>query len=306
MKKTVFTLALLLMAMVAGAQTVKVDFHKGDVRKYSSKTNLTLGVPMQGEQNGSETCQTTYTVTDATPDGYIVEFKTDSYETSGSAAVLQQFQNSEYFNALKNTPAKLKLDKNGQIVDLLNSDDILINVSKLSVEAINKLYADHPEIEKGLPKSKMLLTLNDKLTKENAINFFKEGTVLGLNGRDLKANPEANETFFNNFKVKTSYIVSDNNGQLEIAKTMVNNMNEDDTKNFLKGQIGQLQGGEISDADFEQIWSQLKMVGMTRISIDGNATSTFGNDGWLTSDKSDISMKAMGASVKISTVTTQE
>lgn len=299
MKKTALTLALLLMAFVAGAQTIKVDFHKGEVRKYSSKIDMTIGVPMQGEQKGSVSCNTTYNVTEATPEGYVVELKTDTFETSGEASIIQQFANSEIYGAMKTAPAKLKLDKNGAIVDLLNSDEVLASASKLAIDMINELYTKNPEIEKAMPKSRALMNVNEQMTKENALKFFRENTIFGLNGKDLKANPEAEEDFYNNLKVKSTYSVSDDNGQLGISKTSVCNMDDDAIKKFMKEQIGKMQGGEVSDANFNQIWSQMKMMGMTRITINGNANSTYGNGGWLNSNKSETNMKAMGASIKI-------
>lgn len=48
MKKTLLTLVLLVMAMTVGAQSVKVDYHKGDVRKYTTNVSLSMGIPMHG------------------------------------------------------------------------------------------------------------------------------------------------------------------------------------------------------------------------------------------------------------------
>ena len=49
MKRTLLTLVLLVMVMTVGAQSVKVDYHKGDVRMYKTNVSLSMGIPMQGE-----------------------------------------------------------------------------------------------------------------------------------------------------------------------------------------------------------------------------------------------------------------
>lgn len=100
MRKAMFTLALAVMAMAASAQTVKVGFKKGDVRKYVTKVDITVGVPMQGEEKVSSEATNTYTVTDATADGYTVELKNESYTTTGKSEIAQQLGDvSSYFSA---------------------------------------------------------------------------------------------------------------------------------------------------------------------------------------------------------------
>ena len=81
MKKTLLTLVLLVMAMTVGAQSVKVDYHKGDVRKYTTNVSLSMGIPMQGEQKCGLTAATTYTVDEAGDDGYQDNWKRGGLET---------------------------------------------------------------------------------------------------------------------------------------------------------------------------------------------------------------------------------
>ena len=300
MRKAMFTLALAVMAMAASAQTVKVGFKKGDVRKYVTKVDITVGVPMQGEEKVSSEATNTYTVTDATADGYTVELKNESYTTTGKSEIAQQLGDvSSYFSALKETPAKLKLNKDGAVTDILNSDAVLASISKIAIDAVNKFYADHPEIEKQAPKSKALMAVNDQITKENALNLFKDNTIFSLNGKDLVATPEEDDTIINIIKVKSTYSVSNEGSNLVINKKSVSNMSEDDLKALIKKFIAKA-GQEVSDSEFDQMWGQMKLMGMAQIDANETGTSNYGEGGWLTSNSDDVSMTVMGAKTKVS------
>lgn len=229
MKKTLLTLVLLVMAMTVGAQSVKVDYHKGDVRKYTTNVSLSMGIPMQGEQKCGLTAATTYTVDEAGADGYVVELKADDYSTTGNADLLSMV-GGQFFETLKSTPAKLKLDKKGAITGLANEDAFIAAISSTVVEGINKMYADRPGLESQMPKAKLLMAANSQLTPEFVLNFFKNFTVFSLNGRDLANVKNADETIYDFFKVKSSYDVSSVNGTTTITRTAVSNMTDDDLK----------------------------------------------------------------------------
>lgn len=303
MKKTIFTLALLVIAMAAGAQTIKVGFKKGDVRKYTTNSEITFS-SMKSTEKCSSTAKSTYTVEDANVNGYTVDYKVDDVTVDGNSEILQQIGDINGLKALKETSAKLSLDKNGAIKDLLNSDDVLTAISKIAIETVNELYAKNPEIEKMVPKSKALMAVNEKINKESALENIRTNSVLELNGKDIKSGAQVDETFVEKLKIKSTYNVSKDGDNTVITKTSVSNMTENDIKAFLKEQMS--QAGAISDADFDAAWSQLKMFGMTKVDIDNNSTYTFAPDGWLTSETSDSSVKAMGINVKVTSTTKAE
>lgn len=302
MKKTFLTLVLMVMAIAVSAQSIKVGFNKGDVRKYETKSDFSLGIPMQGEKKASSDMKVTYTVTDVTADGYVVEAKADPISLTGDDDIASQFANSEVFGALEKTPAKLKLDKNGVVVDLINSDEVLGAVSALAIESINKTYAEHPEIEKTAPKAKALMAVNDMLTKEKVLSTITENTIFALNGKDFAKKPEADESLMDMIKTKSTYTVSGTDGNLVIAKKAVGNMSEDDIKALVKKQIKEMAGQDMSDADFNNVWAQMKMMGMARLDLDLNGTYNYGKGGWLSSSNSKTTVK-LGVTIKVSSST---
>lgn len=305
MKKTILTLALLVMAMTVGAQTLRVSFQKGEIHKYTTKTDYSIGIPMQGEKTGSTTASVAYTVSDATADGYVVEMRPLDFQTSGDVDILSQLSDTKILSYLNGTPVELKLDKNGVVTDILNSDKVLAAVSKATIDEINKQYAEHPEAEKVVPKAKALMAVNEQLTKENVLEQIRDNSVFSLNGKDLKANPEEDETFQEFIKVKSTYTVGQDGDKTVIGKKSVSNMTEDEVKAFLVKQIAKMTGGAVSSSDFDSMWSQMKMMGMTKLSFDLDGTSTFGTGAWLSNSNMNTSTKIMGASIKISATTTE-
>lgn len=304
MKKTILSLALLLISLTVSAQTIKTDFKKGDIRKYLTAMNFNVGVPMQGEMKGSATVLTTYTVTDA-GNGWTVEMKVDSFSTTGNEDIVSQFSGESNFKALQKTPAILKLDSKGYITDIVNSDNVLAAIAEVSINNLNDMYSKHPDLEKIAPKSKAMLKINDELTKDNLLKFFRESSVLELNGKDIKPGEPFDETFMGDMlKAKSTFsLTKDADGLTVVNKKSESNMTEDEVKELVKKQISSMGGG-VDASQFDQIWSQLKMMGMASLEFNSENSSTVNNDGWLKSETAEGTTTVAGAKIKISGTTT--
>ena len=304
MKKTILSLALLLISLTVSAQTIKTDFKKGDIRKYLTAMNFNVGVPMQGEMKGSATVLTTYTVTDAS-NGWTVEMKVDSFSTTGNEDIVSQFSGESNFKALQKTPAILKLDSKGYITDIVNSDNVLAAIAEVSINNLNDMYSKHPDLEKIAPKSKAMLKINAELTKDNLLKFFRESSVLELNGKDIKPGEPFDETFMGDLlKAKSTFsLTKDADGLTVVNKKSESNMTEDEVKELVKKQISSMGGG-VDASQFDQIWGQLKMMGMASLEFNSENSSTVNNDGWLKSETAEGTTTVAGAKIKISGTTT--
>lgn len=304
MKKTILSLALLLIGLTVSAQTIKTDFKKGDIRKYLTAMNFNVGVPMQGEMKGTATVLTTYTVTDAS-NGWTVEMKVDSFSTTGNEDIVSQFSGESNFKALQKTPAILKLDSKGYITDIVNSDNVLAAIAEVSINNLNDMYSKHPDLEKIAPKSKAMLKINDELTKDNLLKFFRESSVLELNGKDIKPGEPFDETFMGDLlKAKSTFsLTKDADGLTVVNKKSESNMTEDEVKELVKKQISSMGGG-VDASQFDQIWDQLKMMGMASLEFNSENSSTVNNDGWLKSETTEGTTTVAGAKIKISGATT--
>lgn len=305
MKKTILSLAMLVIAMTAGAQTIKTAFKKGDVSKYTTHAEYSVGIPMQGEQKGSSDITTTYTVKSVDATGWTVELSADSMIINGNKDIISQFANGAVFSALKKTPALLKLDKKGYITDIVNSDAVLASEAEAVIATINETYAKHPEVEKYLPKATALMKANEQLTKDNLLKFARENTVLALNGQDIKENAPQDDVIFEYFKVKSTFgITKDANGGLTINKKSEGNMTESDIKNVVKKQL-ENTGATVDDSQMEQVWSQLKSFGMASADLDDQKTYNYTSNGWLTSLTESSNMQITAAKIKV-TINTQK
>lgn len=304
MKKTILSLALLLISLTVSAQTIKTDFKKGDIRKYLTAMNFNVGVPMQGEMKGSATVLTTYTVTNAS-NGWTVEMKVDSFSTTGNEDIVSQFSGESNFKALQKTPAILKLDSKGYITDIVNCDNVLAAIAEVSINNLNDMYSKHPDLEKIAPKSKAMLKINDELTKDNLLKFFRKSSVLELNGKDIKPGEPFDETFMGDLlKAKSTFsLTKDADGLTVVNKKSESNMTEDEVKELVKKQISSMGGG-VDASQFDQIWSQLKMMGMASLEFNSENSSTVNNDGWLKSETAEGTTTVAGAKIKISGTTT--
>lgn len=303
MKKAIFSLALLLVSAGLSAQTIKVSFAKGDVATYKMNLTGTVGVPMQGNQEVSSTTTLQLTVNDATADGYVVEQKVTEFEMKGDNEMTQQFCNPTFYNAMKETPAVLKLDKNGAVVDPVNSDAVLSSVAKQTLDQINSLYEKHPEMEQALPKNKALMAANEQLTKENILKFYKEYGIFQLNGKDLKDGVPEETKMMDMIKVKNNYTVTSTDGALAIRCDVASNMTDNDVKAMLVEQMKKSGLGEQAQSAIESGWSQMKAMGMTKMDISGASDYNYDAQGWLTKQTSDIKSKVMGAEIKLKTDT---
>lgn len=302
MKKKVLLLLLLAIATVSSAQTININYKKGDVRTYTNSTNISVGAPMQGEQKASTTATVQYTVKDADANGYTVEMKTLDYSFDGSEEMAQQASNGTLIEALK-TPAVLKLDRNGVITDLVNSDEILARMAEAAVAIINKTYEKHPELEKVMPKAKTLMATNEQINKENALKNLREMSIFNYNGKDFKAGEAIDEELMDMVKVKSTYTVTSDNGSTVISRKSESNMNEGDIKSLIKQQMKKSGADDSATAMIDNAWGQMKAMGMTRLDLDSNGTSAFDSAGWLSSRSENNTTSVMGAKIKLTSTT---
>ncbi len=305
MKRTLFAIAFAVVMTAVNAQTIKVAYQKGDTKTYDTESLMTLGIPMQGDMKASAKYTATFTVTNATSKGYTVEMKFSDVAIEGSDEVVNQLVNANVLKTLEKTPAVLELDSKGKIKDVKNSDAVLSSLAEATMATINSTYESHPELEKVMPKSKVILEANDELTKEKLLSYIKEYSVFTLNGENLKSGVATDETWHDFIKVKSTYSVSVDKDSTTINRTAESNMNEDDLKAFVKKQASKMGGGNVSEMIDSQ-WSQLKAMGLARVDIDSNAAYVFGQKGWLNHYSDNSTFTMMGAKIKVvSTMTSK-
>lgn len=306
MKKVFLSLALLVMAVAASAQTIKVSFKQGEVRNFNTKVEASVGVPMQGEQKVTSEATQQYTVKEAGADGYTIELKTVDFNVTGSKEVANQIADGTMTEAMKKTPAILKLNAKGEVVDIANADDVLASAGEIVVGMINKMYEEHPELEKMMPKSKMLMAANEKLTKEEAVKSIREASIFSLNGKDITSGSTVDETLMDMIKVKSTYTVKSTAESTEISRNSASNMTDNDIKELIKKQMESSGMDASMTSMIDSQWDQMKAMGMTRLDLNSKATLNYDGEGWLTSSANNNATSVMGATVKVNITTTAQ
>ena len=286
MKKLILSVAILATSLCANAQTlIKPNFKKGDVAHYENVTSMQIDLPMgAGSQQAKVTALSTITVKEANADGFVLEDLCTSIKPEGNEDLAENI--SAFIQYLENTPLLLQTNKDGEVIKIVNYNDVAAKISKGAVAKIDELYKKTPELEQQVPKAKLILALSTKYSEEKLIKTLKTGDVAERN--------------INGVKAKTTYTISSVLGTTAIVGTSKATMSEEDAKAYIANQIKE-QGGD-DDAMAQQVlsnWAQFKQMGMDKIDLDMTETAHINKSNWITDYATKGVIKVMGTNVEI-------
>ena len=303
MKKSLITFALLLAVTALNAQTlIKAKFQKGDRAVYETVSDIKIDAPMGGGSEGIKTNSTTrFAVQEATADGYVVEMTTTNMKMEGNQEVVQQTGNM-LNQFLSNVPMLLKTDANGKVNDLLNYTEVQAKSSKFAMAFIDSIYKAKPEMEKTLPKYKMVMSVNGQLTKQAFIESAENNSFFNLFGKTLKTG-DKEDLNTQGIKTTVTYEVNREADALNVIGKIKGNMTEDDVKLFLIDKMKQMGADEGMISKIDANWGQMKLMGMAKMDVDGISTTKLLDTGWATEYGTDVKTKMMGMNmtIKVST-----
>lgn len=193
----------------------------------------------------------------------------------------------------------LQTNKDGEVIKIVNYNDVAAKISKGAVAKIDELYKKTPELEQQVPKAKLILALSTKYSEEKLIKTLKETGIYALYGKTLKTGDVA-ERNINGVKAKTTYTISSVLGTTAIVGTSKATMSEEDAKAYIANQIKE-QGGD-DDAMAQQVlsnWAQFKQMGMDKIDLDMTETAHINKSNWITDYATKGVIKVMGTNVEI-------
>ena len=299
MKKSLITFALLLAVTALNAQTlIKAKFQKGDRAVYETVSDIKIDAPMGGGSESVKANSTTrFAVQEATADGYVVEMTTVNMKMDGSMEVVQQTGNM-LNQFLSNVPMLLKTDANGKVNDLLNYTEVQAKASKFAMAFIDSIYKAKPEMEKTLPKYKMVMSVNGQLTKQAFIESAENNSFFNLFGKTLKTG-DKEDLNTQGIKTTVTYEVNKESDALNVIGKIKGNMTEDDVKLFLIDKMKQMGADEGMISKIDANWGQMKMMGMAKMDVDGTSTTKLLDTGWATEYGTDVKTKVMGMNMII-------
>lgn len=273
---------LLLITLVSYAQQVKVSptLEKGMRKTYVSETVTEI----QGQTPITLQTETQYEVTDVTPDGYTVTItvtKADfNHDINGVASRVLTLSTE----MLKGVASSCATDKDGQIIKLLNYEDI----RSASEKMLDDLLKEVP-LPQGMSADALKPQILKSITEESLLKKTKMDTSpMMLNGKTITSGMEEEYTLDQGIKMKRTYKV---NPDGSILATGVLGMTMDELKNMV---ISQLE--KANPAQAESIKGQIDAVmANLKLEVTENSTYTFAPDGWVDTLQSEVSTQGMGA-----------
>lgn len=273
---------LLLITLVSYAQQVKVSptLEKGMRKTYVTETVTEI----QGQKPIILQTETQYEVTDVTPDGYTVTItvtKADFNHDINSIASRVLTLSTEM---MKGVASSCATDKDGQIVKLLNYEDI----RSASVKMLDDLLKEVP-LPQGMSADALKPQILKSISEESLLKKTQMNTgIMGLNGKTITSGMEEEYTLDQGIKMKRTYKV---NPDGSILATGVLGMTMDELKNMV---ISQLE--KANPAQAEAIKGQIDaVIANMNLEVTENSTYTFAPDGWVDTLQSEISTQSMGA-----------
>ena len=282
MRKLLSLSILLLITLVSYAQQVKVSptLEKGMRKTYVTETVTEI----QGQKPITLQTETQYEVTDVTPDGYTVTItvtKADFNHDINSIASRVLTLSTEM---MKGVASSCATDKDGQIIKLLNYEDI----RSASVKMLDDLLKEVP-LPQGMSADALKPQILKSFTEESLLKKTQMNTgIMGLNGKTITSGMEEEYTLDQGIKMKRTYKV---NPDGSILATGVLGMTMDELKNMV---ISQLE--KANPAQAESIKGQIDaVIANMNLEVTENSTYTFAPDGWVDTLQSEVSTQGMGA-----------
>jgi len=293
MKKLFLSSAVLLMALMAQAQTkITPKLENGFKTAYTEENTISMGNEEMKINIDQE-----FAVSDVSANGAVItvtitdskmEGKSEDANMAGQMLLIP-------VNMRKDVPFKLATDANGQVQKILNYEEAKAAVIKNLEGLVDKMLADNPEIGQMLPKDKLKEQFLNRIDEQSLLEDFKDSGVLALNGKQV-ANGAVEDIEKEGLQMKRMYFIA---GQNIITNANVN-MTKDQLKEFVIKQV-EKQAPEQA----EMIKKNIDMVmGQMKIEISMKKTYTMNDNGWVKSIKEETTQDIMGQSLKQSGVTT--
>jgi len=273
---------LLLITLVSYAQQVKVSptLEKGMRKTYVTETVTEI----QGQKPITLQTETQYEVTDVTPDGYTVTITVTKADFNHDINSIVSRVLTLSTEMMKGVTSSCATDKDGQIIKLLNYEDI----RSASVKMLDDLLKEVP-LPQGLSADALKQQILKNITEESLLKTTQMNTgIMGLNGKTITSGMEEEYTLDQGIKMKRTYKV---NPDGSILATGVLGMTMDELKNMV---ISQLE--KANPAQAESIKGQIDaVIANMNLEVTENSTFTFAPDGWVDTLQSEVSTQGMGA-----------
>ena len=283
MKKILLASALLLTALVAGAQTkIAPQMQKGMKKVYVAETTTNIA----GQKSITMTVETQYSVADVTADGYVMDVTVTDVQTDADQKDLMGRVVSLSLEMLKNVKTSLATDKDGKVTKILNFEDVKSGAKKFIDKALEEVPAI-PGFSKDMLEEQFVEQLTEQaITQQMQMN----SSPLALNG---KTNEYLNHQ---GVKMMRTYSIGED-GTIEAASAI--DMKPEEMKQMIIDQVEKLMPAQAEM--IKQNIDALISSGMLKFKMDVKDVYNFQADGWASSITSEANSDMMGQKTTIKT-----
>ena len=284
MKKVLMLSMVLLTALVAQAQLkVFPTLKKGFAKTYV--TTNTFDIPMQGSVVLTD--ETTYTVSETTADGYVIDMLTTTITSDIPEGSIAGQILAASMEMAKGINIKFTADKNGTITAIKNYAEVQKTLDTRCDEMVEKLNKLIPQLSTVFTKEALKQQLME--TEPVLLANTKNGhNPLGLFGKTIMTG--AQETFVNQqgLQLKRMYFVNGKN----VTTSESLDMNKEDIKKLIIAQIEKMAPAQ-ADMVKENI-DQLMESGMLKMDVKSTATYEFDDNCWVKAIQSEATTETAG------------
>lgn len=281
-RQTILALCLACTTAMRAQQNVAIapQLHKGDVHTYTTSYEAyKSGTDGDNGMTGRE--ETTFTVTEATPEGYVLEVKTKPLDKPNiEPGIMGNNSMDEWFqNLQRNQTVRYRLDRDGAILGILNAAEMQANTEKLFDELINRLDSLMPSAKRHEMRMMTKRILMEQATEESVLKNLR--TIVGpltLLGRRITSGMEERYAMSTGLKFVRTYTVAPDGRHVTTDSRL--DMTDDELKEYVIDNVLRFMPNIPAEALDEFRKMDLKAQGIGDLQMSSHATVDLGDDGW--------------------------
>ena len=287
MKKLFLTSVVLLMALMAQAQTkIAPKLENGFKAVYTEKSTINMMGKELTYNSDNE-----YVVSDVTADGVVITVTNTAMDLpsmEGLDPVSAMLLMTAQIN--KGTTVKMAVNAEGVPQKILNLDEVKEKAGETIEVLVTNMFDAVPELSQAISKEDMIKQLVEVLSEEMLLN----DDVLALNGKTIANGYQDSFTNDDGMKMKRMYFMA---GKKIISNATLD-MSKDDLKEYIIKKIEEEapEQAQMVKDNIDMLMGQLKFDATEKHTYEMQA------NGWPASITSEESKDSMGQSMKVSSV----
>lgn len=291
MKKVFLTSVVLLMAVMAQAQTkISAKLVNGFKAVYTEESTIDVGGSAVKVVEENE-----YAVSNVTAQGAMITVTTTKVSTDGDENPMAGILTAGA-QIMEGVPVKFNTDADGKVTGVANLDEVKAQMAKASKAIIDKIFEASPELAAAVPRESLESQFAENMNEEALMTSVAGNGVLALNGKTIANGATESDKSEEGLKMKRMYFVT---GKSIIANSTLD-MTTEELKDFIIKKIEE-EAPEQAEMVKENIGMLMEQM---KPEVTSKSTYVMQDNGWPKSVKTETTQNMMGQSQKQTTVVT--